>query len=189
MPRAGLTTDKVARAGAELADEVGFGQVTISELARRLGVKVASLYSHVQSSDDLRTRIALIALEELADRGDEALAGRSGRDALIALGEVYRTYASEHPGRYDAAGFPLDAATAAASAGPRHSRMLRATLRAYRIPEPAQTHAVRLVGSVVHGFVTLERSGGFAHSEPDSGQSWTSIMDALDTMLRTWSAA
>lgn len=188
MARAGLTTDKVARAGAELADELGFDKVTISELARRLGVRVASLYSHVQGSDDLRTRIALIALEELADRGDEALAGRSGRDAVIALGEVYRSYANEHPGRYDAARLRLDPATAASSAGPRHARMLRSALRGYRLSEPQQTHAVRMLGSMFHGFISLERSGGFDHSEPESAASWTSILDALDELLRSWSA-
>ena len=69
MARAGLTPERLARAGAELADEVGFEQVTVSELARRFDVKVASLYSHVASSHDLKTRIALLALEELADRG------------------------------------------------------------------------------------------------------------------------
>ena len=79
MARAGLTTERLTRAGAELADEVGFDQVTVSALARRFDVKVASLYSHVKSSQDLRTRIALLALAELADRAAEALAGRAGR--------------------------------------------------------------------------------------------------------------
>ena len=79
MVRAGLTPDRLARAGAELADEVGFEQVTISEVARRFDVKVASLYSHVASSHDLKTRIALLALEELADRGAAAMAGGRAR--------------------------------------------------------------------------------------------------------------
>ncbi|MGJ9413688.1 TetR/AcrR family transcriptional regulator [Aeromicrobium sp. CF4.19] len=186
MARAGLTTGKVARAGADLADEVGFERVTISALARRLGVQVASLYSHVRGSEDLRTQIALIALEELADQGDEALAGRSGRTALSALGEVHRRYATEHPGRYDAARHPLESAVAASSAGPRHSRMLRSALRGYELPEPEQTHAVRMVGSLLHGYITLERSGGFDHSEPDSAASWMSILDALDALLHDW---
>lgn len=44
MVRAGLTPERLTRAGAELADEVGFDQVTVSALARRFDVKVASLY-------------------------------------------------------------------------------------------------------------------------------------------------
>src|SRR6478735_11289046 len=129
MPRAGLTTQRVVAAGADLADELGFAHVTPSELARRFGVKVASLYSHVGGADDLRARIALLALDELADRAEAAVEGLDGRAALVALGNVYRDYAHEHPGRYDAARHPLDAEAAAASAGPRIAVLTRAVLR------------------------------------------------------------
>ncbi|AGL17225.1 TetR/AcrR family transcriptional regulator [Actinoplanes sp. N902-109] len=184
MARAGLTTERLVRAGAELADEVGFAGVTVSALARQFDVKVASLYSHVQSSQDLRTRIALLALAELADLVTDALAGRSGKDALVALANVYRDYAREHPGRYAAAHLPLDDETAAASAGPQHARMTRALLRGYHLTEPDATHAVRLLGAVFHGYVTLESEGGFSHSKPSSDESWTWALDALDTLLR-----
>ncbi|GAB2672400.1 TetR-like C-terminal domain-containing protein [Saccharopolyspora gloriosae] len=189
MARAGLTTERLTRAGAELADEVGFDQVTVSELARRFDVKVASLYSHVKSSPDLKTNIALLALEELADRVAAALAGRAGKDALAAFADAYRDYAREHPGRYAAARLPLDHETAAASAGVRHAQMTRAILRGYDLDGDDQTHAVRLLGSVFHGYVSLESSGGFSHSAPASEETWTRIVDALDALLRNWPAA
>lgn len=189
MARAGLTPERLTEAGAELADEVGFEQVTVSALARRFDVKVASLYSHVRNSHDLKTRIALLALTELADRASEALAGRAGKDALTALANVYRDYAREHPGRYSAAQLRLDPQTAAASAGVRHAQMTRALLRGYDLTEPDQTHAVRLLGSVFHGYVSLELGGGFSHSAPDTEETWARILDALDTLLRNWPAA
>jgi AcrR family transcriptional regulator len=187
VARAGLTPDKVAAIGAELADELGFEQVTITEVARRSGVNVASLYSHVQGRDDLRARISVIALDELADRGAAALAGRSGQDALIALGNVYRDYAAEHPGRYDAARFPLPASDTNLVAGRRHSQMMRAILRGYDLDEPDQTHGVRLLGSAFHGFISLERSGAFEHSVPTSQESWARILEALNATLDGWS--
>ncbi|WP_053912734.1 WHG domain-containing protein [Streptomyces sp. SCSIO 75703] len=188
MARVGLTPERLVRAGAELADEVGFDQVTVSALARRFDVKPASLYSHLRGSEDLKTRIALLALAELADRGALALAGRSGKDALAAFADVHRDYAREHPGRYAAARHRLDPATAAASAGVRHARMTRALLRGYDLAEPDQTHAVRLLGSVFHGYASLELSGGFDHSAPDSDTSWARVVDALDALLRNWPA-
>ncbi|MEV0094243.1 TetR/AcrR family transcriptional regulator [Streptomyces sp. NPDC050738] len=188
MARAGLTTERLVRAGAELADEIGFDQVTASELARRFDVKVASLYSHVKSSGDLRTRIALLALEELADRAAEALAGRAGKDALAAFANAYRDYAREHPGRYAAAQLRLDPSTAAASAGARHAQMTRAILRGYDLAGPDETHAVRLLGSVFSGYIGLESAGGFSHSAPASQETWTWIVDHLDSMLRSLSA-
>ncbi|GAA2672152.1 TetR/AcrR family transcriptional regulator [Streptomyces lunalinharesii] len=184
--RVGLTTERLTRAGAELADEVGFAQVTVSELARRFDVKVASLYSHVKNSRDLKTRISLLALAELADRAAEALAGRAGKDALAAFADVYRDYAREHPGRYAATQFRLDPETALASAGVRHAQMTRAILRGYDLPEPEETHAVRMLGSVFHGYVSLELAGGFSHSAPDSGETWSRVVDALDALLRNW---
>ncbi|MFD5146081.1 TetR/AcrR family transcriptional regulator [Streptomyces sp. NPDC058401] len=186
MVRAGLTTERLTRAGAELADEVGFEQVTVSALARRFDVKVASLYSHLKNSRDLKTRIALFALEELADRVAAALAGRAGKDALAAFADAYRDYAREHPGRYDAARFRLDPETAAASAGVRHAQMTRALLRGYDLAEPEQTHAVRMLGSVFHGYVSLELGGGFSHTAVDPQESWHRMVDSLDVMLRNW---
>jgi AcrR family transcriptional regulator len=186
MTRAGLTPELLARAGAELADEAGFEAVTPSELARRVGVKVASLYSHVRNAHDLRRRVALFALQEIADRTAEALAGRSGRDALAALGTVLREYASQHPGRYAATRLPLDDESAAASAGPRIAQMTRAVLRGYHLTEPDETHAVRLLGSTFHGFISLELAGGFAHSSPGSAATWARIIDVLDHSLRHW---
>jgi AcrR family transcriptional regulator len=188
MARVGLTTERLVQAGAELADEVGFAQVTVSELARRFDVKVASLYSHVKSSQDLRTGICLLALAELADRVAAALAGRAGKDALAAVANVYRDYAQEHPGRYAATQFTLDPESAAVSAGGRHAQMMRAILRGYDLDEPDQTHAVRLLGSVFHGYVSLELAGGFSHSAPDAQETWVRIQDALDSLLKHWPA-
>ncbi len=184
--RAGLTADRLVVAGAELADVDGFDAVTVSALARRFDVRSASIYSHLASSDDLRTRVALLALAEIADRAALALAGRSGRDALVALADVYRDYAREHPGRYAAAQLRLDPETAAVSAGPRHAAMARAVLIGYDVPEPDRTHAVRLLGSVIRGFVDLELGGAFDHSQPDAESSWRRSLDALDTLLRNW---
>lgn len=188
MARAGLTPERLTLAGAELADEVGFDQVTVSALARRFDVKVASLYSHLRNSQELKTRIALFALEELADRVSDAVAGRAGKDALAAFAEAYRDYAREHPGRYAAARLRLDPETAAASAGVRHSQMTRAILRGYDLAEPDQTHAVRMLGGVFHGYVSLELAGGFDHSAPDARESWAWIVDSLDALLRNRAA-
>lgn len=186
MPRAGLTTDRVVRAAADLADQEGFDAVTTSAVARLFDVKAASLYSHVAGTDDLRTRVALLALEELADLAAAAVAGRAGADALMAFANVYRDYARTHPGRYDATRLRLDRETAAASAGARHAALTRAILRGYGLGGDDETHAVRLIGSVLHGYATLELAGSFDHSDPPSDTTWPWILDGLDRMMRTW---
>lgn len=186
MARVGLTAERLTEAAADLADRIGFDDVTLSALARQFDVKVASLYAHVAGSAELRTRVALLALGELADRAATAMAGRAGKDALVAFADVHRDYARTHPGRYAATQLRLDRATALASAGVRLAHLVRAVLLDYRLEGEEQTHAVRLLGSVVHGYVRLELSGSFAHSSPDPQDSWTRVLDSLDVLLRSW---
>lgn len=186
MAKQGLSPEAVVRAAAEMADEVGFDEVTVAALARRLGVRTASLYWHLQGSQDLRSRIALLALEELADRAADAVAGRSGKDALAGLADAHRDYAREHPGRWSAARLRLDPQTAATSAGVRVAHLTRAVLRGYDLPETEEVHAVRLLGGVFLGYVTLERDGAFDHSRPAPDESWARVVDALDALLRAW---
>ncbi|MFT4084873.1 MAG: TetR-like C-terminal domain-containing protein [Nocardioides sp.] len=186
--RAGLSTERVVALAAELADEAGAESVTVSRLARHCGVRPASLYAHLDGAADLHARLTALALDELADRAAADLAGRSGTDALAALAGSYRAYAREHPGRYAAARRRLDPDVASAElairAGRRHTELTRATLRGYDLPEPAQTHAVRLLGSLVHGFTDLEATGAFEHSEPAGEESWQALLVALDAILR-----
>ncbi|MEV4802877.1 WHG domain-containing protein [Nonomuraea sp. NPDC049421] len=186
MARAGVTAERLTQAAAELADEIGFQNVTVSALARAFGVKPAALYSHVKDLQDLRIRVAKLALAELADRAATALAGRSGKDALVAFANAYRDYAKEHPGRYAAAQLEMDYETAADSAAPRHSEMTRAILRGYDLPDPAQTDAVRMLGAAFHGYVSLEMVGAFRHTPRPVDESWNRTLDALDAVLRNW---
>lgn len=194
MVRAGLTTESVVLAAADLADELGFEAVTVSLLARRLAIKTPSLYSHVDGSTDLRLRIAALALDESADLVAQAIAGRTGGEALSACAAAYRDFARRHPGRYAATRLPVpddvsragESARAALRAGRRHAELARAVVRGYAMTDADErTHAVRLLGSLVHGYVSLELAGGFAHSAPSSDDSWSYVVAALDRILRS----
>ncbi|MBG0816229.1 TetR/AcrR family transcriptional regulator [Planomonospora sp. ID82291] len=189
MARAGLTAERLTRAAADLADEIGFANVTVSVLAREFGVRPAALYSHVKDARELRVRVALLALAELADRAAAALAGRAGKDALTAFADAYRDYAKEHPGRYAAMQVELDSAELDTSAAVRHAEMTRAILRGYRLPEPDQTDAVRMLHSTFHGYVSLEMAGGFRRTPREVDASWSRTLDALDAVLRNWPPA
>ncbi len=186
MRRAGLTPERLVDDACALADEVGLDGVSMSALATRAGVKTASLYAHVRSLQDVRTRMAMQTLEELADRVADALAGRSGKDALTALTHAYRAYAVEHPGRYAATRLPLEPADARGSAGPRHVELTAAVLRGYGVPDGEHVHAIRLLGAAIHGYIDLQRSGVFDHSHPDADTSWSRAVDALDHLLTHW---
>ncbi|MBQ1093821.1 TetR-like C-terminal domain-containing protein [Streptomyces sp. B93] len=186
MARAGITADRLVAAAADLADEVGFEHVTLSALARRFGVKDASLYSHVSGLRELRTRLALFAGAELIDAIAAAVAGRAGKDALTAFATAYRTYALTHPGRYAATQIRIDPElTTDSPALRRTTDVTYGMLRAYDLHEPDLTDAVRLLRSTFHGYCVLEAAGAFAHSR-DVQASWDKAVDALHTALEHW---
>lgn len=187
MSRAGLSPELVTTAAADLADQVGFAEVTLSAIARRFEVRLPSLYSHVAGSEDLRVRVTLLALEELTTAGEQALAGRRGREALRAFAELHRTYAAEHPGRYEAAGsLRVPASPEAARLAERMGRLTDAVLDGYGVPPGERVHAVRVVGSLLRGFIQLEAGGAFEHSRPSGEESWHRALDALDALLGSW---
>ncbi|WP_369274172.1 TetR-like C-terminal domain-containing protein [Streptomyces sp. R11] len=186
MARAGLTTDRLAAAAAELADEVGFENVSLSALARHFGVKDASLYSHVKNLQDLRTRVALLAGGEMVDRIAAAVAGRAGKDALAAFADAYRGYALQHPGRYAATQIRVDQALVADSPAMRRTAEITyGMLRAYGLQEPDLTDAVRLLRSTFHGYCALESTGAFG-APRDVRESWERAVDALHVALANW---
>ncbi|MFI5681372.1 TetR/AcrR family transcriptional regulator [Streptomyces cellulosae] len=186
MARAGITADRLVAAAAELADEVGFENVTLSALARHFGVKDASLYSHVRNLQDLRTRLALHAGGELIDRIAAVVAGRAGKDALAAFAGAYREYALQHPGRYVATQIRIDQDLIAGSPAMRRTAEITyGMLRAYGLEEPDLTDAVRLLRSTFHGYCALESSGAFG--APRAVQvSWDKAIDALHVTLEHW---
>lgn len=186
MARAGLTVDRLVAAAADLADEAGFENVSLSALARRFGVKDASLYSHVRNLNDLRTRLALHAGGELIDRIAAAVAGRAGQDALAAFAGAYRAYALDHPGRYAATQIRIDQALIADSPAMRRTAEITyGMLRAYGLDEPDLTDAVRLLRSTFHGYCALESTGGFGAAR-DVQASWDKAVEALHLALTHW---
>ncbi|MFJ8590970.1 TetR/AcrR family transcriptional regulator [Streptomyces sp. NPDC093598] len=187
MPRAGLTPERLVAAAADLADEVGFEGVTLSALARRFGVKDASLYTHVRNLKDLRTRVALLAGGEMIDRIAEAVEGReAGRDTLAAFAAAYRAFALEHPGRYAATQIRIDQRLVTGSPATRRTAdVTYGMLRAYGLEEPDLTDAVRLLRSTFHGYCALESTGAFG-APRDVQASWDRAIDALHVLLRNW---
>jgi len=185
VPRTGLTGDDVVASAAGLADEIGFGAVTMGLLADRLGIRSPSLYKHVGGLADLQHRIAALAMTELSEVIRDAVQGRAGLDALAALLTAARAYVTAHPGRYAAtvgAEFtgPDDPLLAAAT---RVIDSIAAVLRGYGIGEDEMTHAIRIIRSTMHGFAMLEAAQGFQW-DADPGASFDWMVRFIDRGLR-----
>lgn len=186
MPRAGLDAATTVAAAAELADEIGFSELTMGRLAERLGVRAPSLYKHIANQEDLHRRIAALAFDEAGAAIGTAIQGRAGRDALAAAAGALREFVLTHPGRYAAtlSVTPTGPDDPIMLAGRRGIGPFGAVLRGYDIPPQDMTHALRAVRSVFHGFANLQASGGFQWST-DIGESFEYLIDLVDRGLRS----
>jgi AcrR family transcriptional regulator len=160
MPRAGLDAEAVVAAAAALADADGLHQLTLARLAATLGIRTPSLYAHIDGLDDLRARLGARGARQLAATLQLAAAGRARGDALRAIALAYREYAHAHPGTYAAMQIASDTDEFQA-AGTEAVGLIAAVLRGYGLEGEPAIHAVRAIRSALHGFVSLEREGGF----------------------------
>jgi AcrR family transcriptional regulator len=177
---------KVVAEAAAVADEAGFDRLTLAAVAERVGVRLPSLYKHVDSLDALRQGVAAQATGELATALTDAAVGRAGPDALHAVAAAYRDFGRDHPGRYAAtvrAPDPSDEVhTAAADAV---LRVVFAILAGYGITGDDAVDATRALRAALHGFVTLEAAGGFGMPR-DVDRSFDRFLTAFDAALTGW---
>ena len=165
MPRAGLSTDGVVDVALAIVDEQGAEALSLSVVAARAGVAAPSLYKHVASVAELRSRVAARVLAEMTEVATAAVLGLSGDAAIAALMKRLRAYSVEHPARYLAV--PPDPMhdPALAQAAARFMEVFLAVLRGNGLDGAAAIHATRCLRVIVYGFASIESSGGFGLAE------------------------
>ena len=186
MARAGLTPEKVVAEAAIVADEVGLDRLTLAAVAQRFGVALPSLYKHVKGLDGLLRDLAVLGMSDLAAALSRAAVGRSHRDALAAVADAYRTFATERPGLYAStmrAPRPDDQEHTAVSQDALD--VVLAVMRGYGIQGPDAVHAIRIYRSALHGFVTQEAGGAFGMAE-SVDESFRRMVDVLHVALTAW---
>lgn len=179
MPRAGLTPSTVVDEALALVDEDGPDALTLTAVADRLGVRVPSLYNHVDGLDDLRDRAAARALDDLADALEVAA---SDEDPRVLL-DAYRRWARAHPSRYallPVQPAPTGAPTVAASV--RVVDVVTTWAGRYGLRGEDAVHIARALRSALHGFCTIETAGGFG-LPADVEDSFAVLVDLLVTGL------
>jgi AcrR family transcriptional regulator len=153
----------VVEKAIELADQAGDpAGLTLTALAGALEIQVPSLYNHIAGRQALQRELALAGLRMLLRTFREAIAGKVGRAALVAIARAYRDFAAAHPGLYPLtlqAPAPGDGEITALSE--ELIQLLLLVLATTRIEGEPAYHAIRGLRSILHGFVSLEAAQGF----------------------------
>ncbi|WP_239617545.1 TetR-like C-terminal domain-containing protein [Cohnella mopanensis] len=164
--RAGIKPEIVIATAADIADRIGWEQITLANVAGQLGIKTPSLYNHVEGLPDLRQKLALYASEQLRDQLHDAAIGHTGKQAFIEVGKAYVAFVRQHPGLYEAINRVSEPKPQMFEQ--TSEAILNLFIRLMQplgIPSEEAVHAIRGLRSMVHGFASLEAMGGFQMQE------------------------
>ena len=176
----------------DLARAGGTDDVTIREVARRLGVSPAAIYRHFPDRDALLGDVARAIRMQLAQRMLDEVEAIHEPDArarsvrrFIAVGRAYLDFAAEQPNLLAAAFIPIEPPDAH-SEQPNPWEVLAGALDALvaagAMPPARRLGAEVFAWSTVHGFATLRANRSFDVSgdpAPDPGALLDSIARAL----------
>lgn len=179
--RVKLDRQVIIAAAAEIADVDGFDYVTLTTVAQRVGVRKPSLYNHINGLPELKGELAIWGTNELRLRISEAAIGKARHDAIVAIANAYRLFAKERPGLYRAIVSSPDRENLDLKlAIKKMMAVLAMVLEPYQLSPSEQTHAIRGLRSLMHGFASLEESGWFS-APVDREDSYQSL---LNTFIR-----
>ncbi|GJM72625.1 TetR family transcriptional regulator [Paenibacillus macerans] len=149
-------------AAVEVANAEGAAAVSISSVARKLGIRPPSLYNHVSGLDEIRAMLAKYALERLHEHIVAAVGGLSGEHAVRRFADAYLDFAHEHPGLYEAVQMaPSQEGRELQEASGRIVALTLRYLGGFPLTEEQALHTVRGLRSLIHGFASLDRQGSF----------------------------
>lgn len=159
LDRGRLDRAELLDASERLLDRLGWDGLTMTGVAAEVGVKVPSLYNHVEGLDALRRDLGARAWMQLGDELRAAVLGRSGEAGFRTLTDVYRSYANRYPGRYEAITRAAPDDDSVREAALHAGAALHAVLQSFGLHDPELGFAEVALWASIHGFVSLEIRG------------------------------
>lgn len=161
-----LSRNKVVEQAVRISNEQGYDQLTIAKLASDFGIKSPSLYNHVANLTELRQILAVKGLEEIYDAVIHEAMAEVGDAAILKIAQAYVAYALKNPGLYDALSkVPEPTAPDYHEASEKLVGLMLKYFSAYALDKDDAIHAVRGFRSFLHGFVLIQKEGGFRLSQ------------------------
>ncbi len=190
MPKHGLTKEAVLDAAEALIEEHGIAHLTTGTLAKRLGIKPASLYNHIRSTEQIRCELAIRAIHTLSETLTCATKGKDRADACFALADAYRAFVRRSPGLYHLIlTIPMTGNDTMTSALPNVIDPVFRVLDGFVLTEEERNHWQRILRTVMHGFSTQELWGFFSHTSTDRSDTYRlAVQTVLDGILQAESA-
>jgi len=184
MMKAGLNKEQILAKSIELIEQRGAAGISMHELAEALGVKTPSLYNHITGIEELELAIARYSGDALRNALTGAVTGRQKDDAVTALAAAYRKFGKEHPGMYDTVmSLPKTGKSEFSEIIRIAIRPIVQTIREYNLSDEQTVHWQRVLRSIMHGFISQEKSGFFKHFDISADDSYQVAINCYLTGL------
>ena len=161
--RVKLDRQIIVMTAAEIADADGLEKVTLTAIADRLGVRKPSLYNHINGLPELKGQLAIWGTNQLQTKISTAAIGKSKHNAITAIADAYRLFSHQRPGLYRAILSSPDRNNLELKTAIQNMMaIISMVFEPYDLVSSDNTHAIRGLRSLMHGFVALEAEGWFA---------------------------
>ena len=180
--------DTIIQTAWDLIEEHGLDQVSLSKLAKTLGIKAPSLYNHIANKTDLLRAVnslTMLRLMAFVGAAIDAVGPPTGDNLdarLFAMADAYRHYAYAHPAIYQLF------INSHAEVNPTIPSVITAVGKLEALtgelagPENS-LNALRGFWALVHGFIALEMAG---HVRRDEATFEESLRASLAAFFRGW---
>lgn len=165
LPRAGLDKKSIVKAAAELANEIGYDNISLKILAEHLGVRSPSLYNHISGLDELRHELMLYGWRCISSEIISAVNGLAGYDAICEMCRAFYRFASNNKGIFNAMlWYNKYADEETLEATKLLFSIMYSLFTQINIPRWKAEHIIRTFRSFLEGFSLLVNNDSFGHS-------------------------
>ena len=161
--RGALSKQSIIDTTIKIADAKGLSNVTLKELAAKLGVKPPSLYKHFPGGlNEIYEQVRVVSWHSIDREIMRSAVGKSKDEAIKAMCYAFRNFAVQHPGAFEVLQWHnsyISDLNKQATKGIITS--LNQVLEAYKMTEAQKLHILRFLRGFVQGFSTIEVHAGF----------------------------
>jgi len=190
MAKKGITKEIICKAATELIIEKGYDRFSLRELASKLDVKPASLYSHVKNVREISVAVGENAARRLSEVLEQAIDREDADEAFIAFAHAYRNFAHGNPELYRAImALPGASETELKEEEQKTIRPLKMLVERYVSSETDSIQYQRFLRSALHGFIMLESEGFMRSKKITADESYDMLVQSCLTEIRNAKSA
>mgnify|MGYP000872400831 CR=1 FL=1 len=173
MSTKGLSKKIIVDEAVVYIEENGRPDISLHEIARRLGIKTPSLYNHIENTKELQYSVFKVAIEKFVKNQNIAIKNKQKDEAVKAFAKAYHTFATENRGLYLLImSMPSENDEISKKMAVPLLDIVINILSKYNLPEEKIAHWQRVFRAILHGFISQEYLGYFYYySDIDLNES------------------